>query len=199
MDSTLIQNEGIDELAREMGVYKQVAELTEQAMQGKLPFKESLPLRLKLLKGLTQAQIDAVKSRIKLTKGARELIQTLKKQGHLTAIISGGFDVLALPLQKELQIDFLAINQLKLKNGVFDGNCLEPIIDTQAKADSLIHFAKNAGIDLENTVAIGDGSNDAQMLKASGFGIAFCAKPKLKPFAKLCIDSPDLSEIIRLL
>lgn len=199
MDMTLLQIEGIDEFAREMGVYEQVHKITEAAMRGEIEFRESLNQRFALLKGLTLDQIENVKKRAPITKGARELFAELKKQGHVTALISGGFGVIGNWVKKELAIDYTAMNELKLVNGVCTGEVTPPVMSAQMKADKLIEFAKKEAIELKNSVAVGDGANDIEMFKASGFGIALCGKPKLKPYAKLCIESPDLSPIIGLL
>ncbi len=199
MDSTLIQSEVIDEFARERGVYKEVAEITESAMRGNLPFDESLKKRVSKLVGLTTAEIDAVYKRIELTPGAEELIRVLKKLGYKTAIISGGFSVIAERFRERLGIDYAYANQLEMEKGIATGRVIPPIVNAERKADLLDVIAQNERIHLDQVIAIGDGANDLLMLERAGLGIAFNAKPLVREKADFSINQKNLKSILYLL
>jgi phosphoserine phosphatase len=197
MDSTLIDGEGIDEFARELGVYDAVAAITVRAMRGDLDFDESLRLRVGMLKGLTLADIDRVYDRIPLTPGALELIGELKLMGHCIGIISGGFDLLAERYARDIGgADALVMNQLDLHEGICTGTVIPPIVNAAEKAKALVLVAGELGIPLTHTVAIGDGANDIPMLQQAAFGIAFRGKPKLREVAKACIDEKNLARVL---
>lgn len=200
LDSTLIDGEGVDEFARELGVYDEVAKITERAMRGEIDFAESLRLRVEKLKGLTLSDIDRVYDRIPLMPGALELFGELKLRGHSIGIISGGFDLLAERYARDLGgVEALVVNELEMENGSATGKVVPPIVDSTEKAKALAHIAKELGIPLSHTVATGDGANDIPMLKLAGFGIAFRGKPKLREVAKASIDEKNLAKILDLL
>jgi phosphoserine phosphatase len=199
MDSTLIQNEVIDELAREMGVFDAVSRITEEAMQGKLDFSESLRRRCALLEGLPLEAIDRVYSRIKLTPGARELIEKVKKLGYKVALISGGFTLIADRLKESLDLDYVYANKLEIKDGKLTGKVIPPIVDARRKADLLEVIAQQERIRLEQVIAIGDGANDLEMLERAGLGIAFNAKPLVRERADVSFTRKTLVPVFQIL
>jgi phosphoserine phosphatase len=200
LDSTLIQCEVIDEFAREMGVFDQVAAITEEAMNGKLDFDESLRRRVEKLKGLSPQQIQGVYERIRLTPGAENLIQTLKKLGYQTAIISGGFTTIAEKLGARLGIDRVFANQLEFgADGNATGKVALPIVNAQRKADLLEQLARETSLNPEQVIAIGDGANDLLMLERAGLGIAFNAKPVVREKADTSLNTKGLDAILHLL
>jgi phosphoserine phosphatase len=199
MDSTLIDAEVIDELAIEAGVGKEVAVITEQAMQGKLDFKQSFERRLALLKGLDASVLASVAQRLRLNEGAEHLISTLKQLGYKTAIVSGGFSFFGEHLQKILGVDYVYANQLDIEDGIVTGRVKGRIIDGQRKADLLRELANREGLMLEQVIAVGDGANDLPMLDIAGLGIAFRAKPLVEASAKQAISSLGLDGILYLL
>ncbi|MFC0604385.1 phosphoserine phosphatase SerB [Winogradskyella pulchriflava] len=199
MDSTLIQTEVIDELAERAGVGEEVKTITESAMQGEIDFNESFKKRMKLLKGLSEDVLKDVAENLPITKGARRLIDTLHNYGYKTAILSGGFTYFGHYLQEKLDIDFVYANQLEIENGVLTGGYIGDIVDGNKKAEYLQLLADNMGIDIEQTIAVGDGANDLQMLNLAGLGIAFHAKPKVKDNAQSSISSIGLDGVLYLL
>lgn len=199
MDSTLIQSEVIDEFAREHGVYEQVAEVTERAMRGELEFDESLRLRCANLKGLSVDAIDRVAKRITLTPGADELIRVLRKLGYRTALISGGFSVIADRLRERLGIDYAYSNSLEIEGGKLTGRVTPPIVNAQRKADLLDVIAMKEGIVRDQIIAVGDGANDLLMLERAGLGIAFNAKPLVRERAEMALNQKNLRSILYLL
>ncbi|NNC50580.1 MAG: phosphoserine phosphatase SerB [Flaviramulus sp.] len=199
MDSTLIQTEVIDELAELAGVGSEVKAITEAAMQGEIDFNESFERRMKLLKGLSEDVLHDVAVNLPITKGARRLIDTLKSYGFKTAILSGGFTYFGHYLQKELGIDYVYANQLEIKNGVLTGNYLGEIVNGAKKAEYLKEIALQEGIDINQTIAVGDGANDLEMLNVAGLGIAFHAKPTVKDNAQNSISSIGLDGVLYLL
>lgn len=200
MDSTLVDGEGVDELARGRGIFNEVAELTAKAMRGELDFAESLRQRVALLKGATLSDIDEAYARMPLMPGAIDLIRELKKMNHRVAIVSGGFDLLAERYERDLGgVDALIVNELEFIDGTCTGRVIPPIVTAKGKADGLIHIAGKMNIPLSHTVAVGDGANDVEMLTVAGFGIAFCGKPKLKAVAKTSIDEKNLMKILELI
>jgi phosphoserine phosphatase len=199
MDSTLIQNEIIDELAKERGVFDKVGTITEQAMQGKIDFQESLRQRTALLAGLTPEDLRKVADRIQITPGAKELTGMLKKLGYKIALISGGFTHFAEKLRSELQLDYVYANELETTNGILTGQVKSPIIDAQRKADLLEVIAQNERISLDQVIAVGDGANDLKMLEKAGLGIAFNAKPVVRESADLSYNQKNLRSILHLL
>ncbi|MEP1490121.1 MAG: phosphoserine phosphatase SerB [Algibacter sp.] len=199
MDSTLIQTEVIDELADLAGVGDEVRAITESAMQGEIDFNESFKSRMKLLEGLSEDVLRNVAVNLPITKGARRLINTLKSYGFKTAILSGGFTYFGHYLQKELGIDYVYANQLEIKDGALTGGYLGDIVDGNKKAEYLKEIAKREGIDISQTIAVGDGANDLPMLNLAGLGIAFHAKPKVKDNAQSSISSIGLDGVLYLL
>jgi len=183
MDSTLIEGEVIDELARVARVGEKVSRITAQAMAGKLDFQEALRQRVALLKGLPQAVLEEVANGMKLTPGAEEVMRTLKAIGFKTALISGGFAYFANLLKERLGFDYVFANELEIVDGVVSGRLNGPIIDKEAKGRILQEIAAKEGLAAEEVVAVGDGANDEIMLKNAGFAIAFNAKDILKKFA----------------
>ncbi len=199
MDSTLIEEEVIDELAVEAGVGDQVAAITEQAMQGKIDFQESFRRRLVLLKGLEESALERVGQRLVLTEGAERLMQTLRMRGIKTAIVSGGFSWFASRLQQQLAMDYIYANELQIVDGRVTGEVRGSIIDGQRKADLLKEIAAREDIPLAQVIAVGDGANDLNMLAEAGLGIAFRAKPLVRHSAQHAISTLGLDAIVYLL
>ena len=199
MDSTLIQAEVIDKLAELAGVGDEVKAITESAMQGEIDFNESFKRRMSLLKGLSEEVLQEVAENLPITKGAHRLISTLKSYGFKTAILSGGFTYFGKYLQRELGIDYVHANQLEIKDGVLTGGYLGEIVDGNKKAEYLKEIAEKEGIDINQTIAVGDGANDLPMIDLAGLGIAFHAKPKVKENAQSSISSIGLDGVLYLL
>ena len=199
MDSTLIQTEVIDELAKLAGVGEEVSQITESAMQGEIDFNKSFKQRIALLKGLKEDVLQDVALNLPITKGAKRLIDTLKTYGYKTAILSGGFTYFGHYLQKELGIDYVFANQLEIKDGVLTGNYLGDIVDGDKKAEYLKQIADKEGIHINQTIAVGDGANDIPMLNTAGLGIAFHAKPHVKNNTQNSISSIGLDGVLYLL
>jgi len=199
VDSTLVQGEVIEMLAARAGVGQQVAEVTEAAMRGELDFESSLRARVALLSGLPVAVLDEVREQVALTPGARTLVRTLKRLDYRFAIVSGGFTQITDHLAAELGLDFAAANTLEIVDGRLTGRLVGPVIDRAGKADALRRFAAQAGVPLAQTVAIGDGANDLDMIAAAGLGIAFNAKPVVRAAADTAVSAPYLDSILYLL
>ena len=199
VDSTLIQQEVIELLAAKAGVADEVITITDKAMRGELDFEQSLRARVALLKGLPVSAISEVQQQILLTPGARTLISTLHKLGHTVAVVSGGFIDVIAPLLKELNIKHFKANTLGVENGVLTGEVTGQVIDRAAKAAALHEFAALESISMEQTIAIGDGANDLDMIAAAGLGIAFNAKPAVKAAADSSLSQPYLDSVLYLL
>lgn len=199
VDSTLIQQEVIELLAYKAGAQEKVKEITDSAMRGELDFEASLKARVALLAGLPESVISEVQSEISLTPGARTLVKTLHQLGHSVAVVSGGFTQVIEPLIKELGIMHYRANTLEIIDGKITGKVLDPIIDRAAKATALQDFAKIEGVQLEQTIAIGDGANDLDMISIAGLGIAFNAKPAVKAAADSSVSAPYLDSVLYLL
>ncbi|WP_339645328.1 phosphoserine phosphatase SerB [uncultured Porticoccus sp.] len=199
MDSTLIEAEVIDELAKEAGVGDEVAAITDAAMRGELDFKASFAERMKLLRGLDESVLAAVAARLKLTEGAENLMSTLRLLGYRTAILSGGFDYFARHIQKQLGIDYIYANHLEVVDGQVTGRVCGEVVDGQRKAQLLREIAASENISLEQVIAVGDGANDLPMLSIAGLGIAFRAKPLVKATAKQSISKLGLDGILYLM
>ncbi len=199
MDSTLIQHEVIDELARDAGVYDKVAAITESAMRGELDFNQSLIQRVALLKGLRAATLERIANRLTLSEGAERLICALKSFGYKTAIISGGFAFFGNVLRDRLGIDYVRTNDLEVEQGVLTGRVKGEIINAARKAQLLQEIAAQENISLQQTIAVGDGANDLPMLAAAGLGIAFHAKPLVAQSARHKISTLGLDSILYLI
>lgn len=199
VDSTLIQQEVIELLAAKAGVGDQVIAITDSAMRGEIDFAESLITRVALLKGLPESVIEEVRKEITLTPGARTLVQTLHKLGHSVALVSGGFTEVIEPIAKDLQIAHVRANSLEVVDGALTGKVKGAIIDRAAKATALRDFAAIEGVTLEQTIAIGDGANDLDMISIAGLGIAFNAKPAVKAAADSSVSAPYLDSVLYLL
>jgi len=199
MDSTLIEAEVIDELAKAAGVGDEVIAITEAAMRGELDFDQSFSRRLALLRGLDESVLEGIAQNLSLSEGAEKLIATLKKLGYKTAILSGGFDYFGRFLQQRLGIDYVYANQLELSGGRLTGRVSGPIVNGERKAELLAMIAEREGIALDQVIAVGDGANDLPMLNAAGLGIAFRAKPLVKASAEHAISTLGLDAILYLL
>lgn len=198
-DSTLITGEVIEMLAAHAGREAEVAEVTERAMRGELDFEESLRERVKALAGLDESVIGEVAKQIELTPGARTTIRTLKRMGYTTAVVSGGFIQVLDGLVEDLQIDYARANTLEVVDGKLTGRVIGEVVDRAAKARFLAEFAADSGLKMFQTVAVGDGANDIDMLSAAGLGIAFNAKPALKEIADTSVNNPFLDEVLYML
>lgn len=199
MDSTLIQAEVIDELAKLHGVGSQVSWITAAAMRGELDFKQSLTRRVELLKGLSAQRLQDLLHTIQLADGAERLISTLKRLGYKTAIISGGFYFFGKHLQARMGIDYVFANDLEISDGVLTGRLASEIVDGKKKAELLETLARKENISLDQVVAIGDGANDLPMLNIAGMGIAFHAKPVVRESASHAVSHLGLDSILYLL
>ena len=199
VDSTLIQGEVIEMLAERAGALAAVAEVTEAAMRGELDFAESLHRRVATLAGLPAEVLDDVADQIELTPGARTTIRTLRRLGFHCGIVSGGFRQVIEPLAHELMMDFVAANELEIVDGKLTGRVIGNIVDRPGKAKALRDFAQQAGVPMEQTVAVGDGANDIDMLAAAGLGVAFNAKPALREVADASISHPYLDTVLFIL
>lgn len=199
MDSTLIQGEVIDELAKLAGVADQVVKITESAMRGEIEFEQSFRRRVSLLKGLPESRVHQLIDRIPLADGAERLIATLKTLGYKTAILSGGFSFFARHLQQRLGIDYVHANELEIAHGLVTGEVSGPVIDGPRKAALLKQIADQEKISLEQVIAVGDGANDLPMLNLAGMGIAFRAKPLVRESAGHSLSQLGLDALLYLI
>ena len=199
VDSTFIQQEAIELLAARAGVLEQVAAITSSAMRGELDFEQSLRARVALLKGLPESAIGEVQMEISLTDGAQNLVETLHGKGHSVSLVSGGFIDIIEPMIKTMSIKYYKANKLEIVEGVLTGGLIGPIVDRAAKAEALREFASASAVSIENTVAIGDGANDLDMMAVAGLSIAFNAKPVVVEAADLSINEPSLRSVIALI
>ncbi|ADZ69813.1 phosphoserine phosphatase SerB [Polymorphum gilvum] len=199
MDSTMIQQECIDELAAELGLKDHIAAITERAMRGEIEFEPALRERVALLKGLP---VDAVQtvldSRIRLTPGARALVHTMKQHGAYCALVSGGFTLFTAPIAAQIGFDENQANRLLIQDGRLTGEVEEPILGRLAKRERLEHLVAEKGLDYAETLAVGDGANDLAMLDRAGLGVAFRAKPKVAEAADARVDHGDLTALLYL-
>lgn len=198
-DSTLITGEVIEMLAAHAGREAEVAAVTERAMRGELDFEQSLRERVRALEGLDASVIDEVARDIVLTPGARTTIRTLKRLGYKTAVVSGGFIQVLEGLAEELELDYVRANTLEIVDGKLTGKVIGKVVDRAAKADFLREFAADSGLEMHQTVAVGDGANDIDMISAAGLGVAFNAKPALREVADTSVNSPFLDEVLHML
>lgn len=199
MDSTLIQCEVIDELARAAGVGEQVAEITEAAMRGEIPFNESFERRLATLNGLDESVLAEIARTLPITEGAERLISNLKRLGYRVGILSGGFTYFANHLKQRFGLDCVSANELDIVDGRLTGEVKGPIVNGEKKAELLRAMAADLGIDMRQTIAVGDGANDLPMLSIAGLGVAFHAKPMVKENARHAISTLGLDGILYLL
>jgi phosphoserine phosphatase len=199
VDSTLVRGEVIDELAARAGRAAEVARITAAAMNGELDFAESLRARVGALAGLPVEVLDEVREALVLTPGARTLIRTLQRLGFKCGIVSGGFTQITDPLAETLGLDFAAANTLEVSEGRLTGGLIGEIVDRPGKARALQRFAAEYGIPLEQTVAVGDGANDLDMLNTAGLGIAFNAKPFVREQAHTALNQPYLDAVLQVL
>ncbi|MPZ73655.1 MAG: phosphoserine phosphatase SerB [Nitriliruptorales bacterium] len=199
VDSTLVQGEVIELLAQHAGCRAEVAAITQRTMAGELDFEQSLRERVGLLQGLPETVLDNVRDHLILTPGANTLLRTLKRLGFTVAIVSGGFTQITDDLRERLGIDYAHANTLEVRDGYLTGQLVGEVVDRKAKADLLERFAADAGVPLSQTVAVGDGANDLDMLARAGLGIAFNAKPVVRDAADTAVSVPYLDAVLFLL
>jgi phosphoserine phosphatase len=199
VDSTLIQGEVIEMLAARAGAEAKVAQITEAAMRGELDFAESLRERVATLEGLPASVLDDVADQLELTPGARTTLRTLRRLGFHCGVVSGGFRQVIDPLAHELMLDYVAANELEIIDGFLTGRVVGEIVDRPGKAKALRDFARQVGVPMEQTVAVGDGANDIDMLAAAGLGVAFNAKPALREVADASLSHPYLDTVLFIL
>ncbi|MGD2127535.1 MAG: phosphoserine phosphatase SerB [Desulfobacteraceae bacterium] len=199
MDSTLVDIEVTDEMARRAGVYREVARVTEKAMRGDLDFEESLIQRVALLKGLNEVELARIKDNMPLSPGAEDLVTTLKWLGYKLGVVTGGFTFFANHIKEKLGFDFALANKLEIKNGALTGRVIGQIVDAAQKARFVNQTACDEGILLDQTVCVGDGANDALMLAQAGLGIAYNAKKRLDRVANVSLAQTSMTDILHLL
>lgn len=199
VDSTLIQGEVIEMLAERVGKQAEVAAITEAAMRGELDFAASLRERVATLAGLPATVLDEVADELVLTPGARTTLRTLRRLGYYCGVVSGGFRQVIEPLAHELALDFVAANELEIIDGHLTGRVVGAIVDRAGKAKVLRDFARDVGVPMSQTVAVGDGANDIDMLAAAGLGVAFNAKPALREVADAALSYPYLDTVLFIL
>jgi phosphoserine phosphatase len=199
MDSTLVDMEIIDEMAERAGVFREVSRITEKARRGDIDFEEALIQRVALLKGLKVEELEKIRSEMRLSEGAEDLVETLKGLGYKLGLVSGGFDYFANFLRDRLSLDFSFANQLEIKNGALTGKVLGKIVDNTYKAKIVNMVSSKEGVLLDQTVAIGDGANDVLMLGQAGLGIAYNAKEKVERAANMSLRRTRLKNILYIL
>ena len=199
VDSTLIQDEVIELLADAAGRREQVAAITERAMAGELDFAQSLVERVATLAGLPDSIFGEVLTRIRITDGAKQLIDAIHAAGGRVGAVSGGFSQVLDPLAETLTLDFARANLLEVIDGKLTGKVLGKIVDRTEKKNALLEWAKFSDFDLSQTVAVGDGANDLEMLQVAGLSVAFNAKPIVRQSASLVVGKPDLAQLISVL
>jgi phosphoserine phosphatase len=199
MDSTLIQQEVIDELARLCGVFDRVAAITHRAMNGELDFDGALRERVRLLAGAPESVLSDVLAHIEPTPGAARLVRALRLLGCTTAVVSGGFTRIAEPIRQQLGLDLVFANELEIRDGRLTGEVIGPIVNRQRKAELLEAMAAERHIPLAQVMAIGDGANDLDMLDRAGLGVAFCAKPVVRAQAGVALNHPRLDAVLYLM
>ena len=199
VDGTLILEEVIDLLGREVGREEEISQITSRAMRGEIDFESSLRKRVSLLEGLPISVFDKVCNSIYLSPNAQEFISILQKNGILVGLVSGGFTPIVDRLAKSLGIAYFSANKLEVKDGLVTGKLVGQIISPEVKKETLEQWRKELKLPKESTVAIGDGANDLFMLKSAGLGIAFCAKEVLKKEIPIHVDKRDFLEVLALI
>ncbi|MBD0292619.1 MAG: phosphoserine phosphatase SerB [Jiangellaceae bacterium] len=199
VDSTLLQGEVIELLAERAGVLGDVAQITAAAMRGELDFADSLRRRVRLLAGMPASILDQVCREVPLAAGARTLVRTLRRLGYQLGVVTGGFTQVTDHVVNELGIDYAAANTVEISNGRLTGELVGPILDRAGKAAALVRFAEDAGVPLSQTVAVGDGANDLDMIAQAGLGVAFNAKPVVRDAADAALSVPYLDALLYLL
>ncbi|WP_265588331.1 phosphoserine phosphatase SerB [Streptococcus cuniculi] len=199
VDSTLILEEGIDLLGEEAGVGSEVADITERAMRGELNFEEALVARVTLLKGLPVSVFDRILDKIHFTPGAEKLVAELHRRGYKVAVVSGGFHETVDVLAERLGIDYVKANRMEVEEGILTGRVLGDIVTKDTKKAYLEKWALENGVELAQTIAVGDGANDLPMIQTAGLGIAFCAKPIVQEQAPYRINEKNLAKVLELL
>ena len=196
VDSTVIEQEVIELLAVHAGVENDVRNITDAAMRGELDFEASLRARVALLRGVPVSAFDEVSAMVRLTRGARELCDALHADGHHVALVSGGFDVVVERIAHDLGVRYFRANRLETNNGLLTGELIGDIIDRSTKAVLLKTYAKDLGVSMSHTIAVGDGANDIDMVEAAAIGVAFAAKPALQAVADVIIEERDLRRVL---
>lgn len=199
VDSTVIEQEVIELIAAHAGVEERVRQVTEAAMRGELDFAQSLRARVALLAGLPDAVLQDVRDAVRLTEGARDLVEAIHAQGGFVALVSGGFDVVVDDIAGRVGADHYRANTLEVQDGRLTGRVVGEIVDREVKARSLREYAELHGIPLSRTVAVGDGANDLDMMEVAGLGIAFCAKPIVQEQADVALNVRDLRRVLDLI
>jgi phosphoserine phosphatase len=199
VDSTLIEQEAIELLAKRAGTYEQVAAVTERAMRGELDFAQSLRERVATLAGLPATVLQDVAAELTPTNGARELVGAIFERGGQAAAVSGGFVQLLDPVKQAIGFSLARANTLEVVDNHLTGRVTGGIVDAAAKAESLIAWASEFGVPMGKTIAVGDGANDLEMMKIAGLSVAFCAKPIVQEKAKIALNERDLAKLIQLL
>ncbi|PPR77563.1 MAG: Phosphoserine phosphatase [Alphaproteobacteria bacterium MarineAlpha2_Bin1] len=197
MDSTIIKEETLDEIARSIGIYDKISNITNLAMQGKIDFASALKERVAYLKGTSLSNLRYIlENKISLNDGAETLVKTMKRNECKMALVSGGFSFFANEIAKMLGFDYVISNRLEIKNNNLTGKLIEPIVDKEAKKNTLLELSKKNNINLDNTIALGDGSNDLSMIKKAGYGVGFRAKPQVEREADANITNGDLTSVL---